>query len=64
MKDIMIVRIDLAEDSAERIIVSQMKMVLNRFLIWISGPKRNSIQRILTKSRSIESFMKKRQKQL
>ena len=61
MKDIMIVRIDLAEDSAERIIVSQMKMVLNRFLIWISGPKRKSIQRILIKSRSIESFMKKKQ---
>ena len=61
MKDIMTVRTDLAGDSVEWIIVSQMKKVLNRFLIWISGPKRKSIQKILIKSRSIESFMKKKQ---
>ena len=40
MKDIMIVRTDLAEDSVERIIVSQMKMDVSWFLIWISGAKR------------------------
>ena len=64
MKDIMTVRTDLAGDSVEWLIVSQMKKGLNWFLIWISGPKRKSIPRILIKNRSIESFMKKKQTQL